>query len=317
LFGVAVLFLQDAQGAEAGDVIIASSNADIDVFETTPAGIDQDVEDEVEDGQLSDTVDQDMNEGEELGSEDTTDEGLGEIQPYVYVPEADEVEVVADDEDQEQEEASAEARPLARILQERSSKACWSTKKCQKFYKKPGCCKKQCVNLASDNGHCGKCTKSCDTRKGYFCQSGKCRKRVTPIAACSKKKKCKGENKCCKGKCLNLEDDSQNCGKCGLKCAFGSACCQGQCRKLKTDGKNCGNCGRKCGKGNMCCNGQCVSLKQNQAHCGACGKHCGWGRMCCEGKCVSITSDERNCGRCGHECAKHVKCQYGICGYGH
>jgi hypothetical protein len=332
LFGAALL-LQVALADEAGngDLITASNNASID-FNTTPSGIDQDLEDEVEDVDeghdqlfyMADERSEDHAEGSEDDAndagEDMADEGgkeLGEIQPYVYVPEADEVEVVADDVDQEQEETSAVARPLARILQQRSSKKCWSTKKCHKFYKSPGCCNRRCVNLSNDNRNCGKCKKCCDTRKGYLCQSGKCRKRVTPIAACSKTKKCKGGSSCCNGKCVNPEQDCKNCGKCGLKCAFGSACCQGQCKKLKTDCQNCGKCGRKCGRGMVCCNGQCVSLKQSQGHCGACGKHCGWGRKCCGGKCVSITSDGCNCGRCGHKCAKHVKCKYGICGYGH
>jgi hypothetical protein len=323
LFGAA-LFMQVAVADEAGngDVITASSDTEID-FSTMLSGIDQDSGGEFQDaeeGQLSYLADQGSEDDADDADEDTADEGgkeLGEIQPYVYVPEADEVEVVADDEDQDQEAASTEARPLARILNERSSKKCWSTRKCHKFYKSPGCCNRRCVNLSNDNRNCGKCRKCCDTRKGYLCQSGKCRKRVTPIAACSKTKKCKGGSSCCNGKCVNPEQDCKNCGKCGLKCAFGSACCQGQCKKLKTDGKNCGKCGRKCGRGMVCCNGQCVSLKQSQGHCGACGKHCGWGRKCCGGKCVSITSDGYNCGRCGHQCAKHVKCKYGICGYGH
>jgi hypothetical protein len=200
LFG-AVLFLQVALADEArnGDVITASSDADIDFYSTTPSGIDQDSEDEVEDvdeGQLFDMADRGS---EDTADEDTADEDgkeLGEIQPYVYFPEADEVEV----DDQEQEEASAEARPLARILHERSSKKCWSKKKCQKFYKSPGCCNRRCVNLSNDNRHCGACWKHCGWGR-----------------------------KCCGGKCVSILSDGYNCGRCGHKCAKHVKCRYGIC----------------------------------------------------------------------------------------
>jgi hypothetical protein len=208
LFGAALL-LQVALADEAGngDFITASSNASID-FNTTPSEIDQDSEDEVEDvdeghDQLFDMPDERSEDHAEDAGEDTADEGgkeLGEIQPYVYVPEAGEVEVVTDDEDQEQEETSAVARPLARILQQRSSKKCWSTKKCHKFYKSPGCCNRRCVNLSNDNRHCGACWKHCGWGR-----------------------------KCCGGKCVSILSDGYNCGRCGHKCAKHVKCRYGIC----------------------------------------------------------------------------------------
>ncbi|KAG0576850.1 hypothetical protein KC19_5G113300 [Ceratodon purpureus] len=327
LFGAAlflqVAFADDAvAGASTGDMVTASNKANIIGFNATPSEIDPDTTDGADDGvddQLLDMTNQGTSEAEKVAGDSLTVEGddeLGEVQPYVYVPEADEVEVVAGDEDQH--EASFEARrPLARILNQRSSKKCWRKQTCLKFYKRAGCCQKKCVNLATSNSNCGKCKKYCNTKKGYFCQSGKCRKRHSDVKSCKTKNGCKGENSCCKGKCVNVRHDDKNCGKCGTQCLWGSACCGRYCKNLKTDRNNCGKCGRKCGKGDACCNGVCVCLKKSSDHCGSCGKACTWGRKCCGGNCVSVTSDKDNCGRCGKRCRSGVKCTHGICGYGH
>ncbi|KAG0625755.1 hypothetical protein M758_2G078900 [Ceratodon purpureus] len=332
LFGAA-LFLQVALADDAvaeagtGDMITASNKANID-FNDTSSEIDRDTtdgaDDDDQDDQLLDLTKEGMIDAEEVGASGDSlanegltvegDEEFGEIQPYVYVPEADEVEVVADD-DEDQHGASLEARPLARILHERSSKKCWSKRKCHKFFKRAGCCQKKCVNLDISNSHCGKCKKYCHTKKGYFCHSGKCRKRHSYVQSCHKKNNCKGENSCCKGKCVNVHHDGKNCGKCGKQCPWGSACCSKSCKYLKSDKKNCGKCGRKCQKGDVCCHGECTCLKKSSKHCGKCGKTCGWGRKCCQGKCVSVTSDKDNCGHCGKKCRSGVKCIQGICGY--
>jgi hypothetical protein len=183
LFGASLL-LQFALADEAGngDVITPSSDAEND-FSTMPSGIDQDSDDEVEDvdeGQLFDMADRGS---EDNANGDTADEDGKDL-----------------GEDQEQEEASAEARPLARILHQRSSKKCWSKKKCHKFYKSPGCCNKRCVNLSSDNRNCGACGKHCGWGR-----------------------------KCCGGKCVSITSDVYNCGRCGHKCAKHVKCQYGIC----------------------------------------------------------------------------------------
>ncbi|CAM8887605.1 unnamed protein product [Rhodiola kirilowii] len=62
---------------------------------------------------------------------------------------------------------------------------------------------------------------------------------------------------CCKKKCVCMETDKQNCGKCGKTCKFGQACCKGKCINTMTDNKNCGGCNYKCAKGRKCRYGMC------------------------------------------------------------
>src|SRR5262245_44992354 len=85
-----------------------------------------------------------------------------------------------------------------------------------------------------------------------------------------------GQTKC-KGKCVNLQSDSQNCGSCGHGCASGQVCCSGTCTPLGTNA-NCAACGNACPAGSSCVNGQCS---------GASG--CPAGQTDCGGACVDTT----------------------------
>ncbi|KAG0603055.1 hypothetical protein M758_10G062600 [Ceratodon purpureus] len=211
-------------------------------------------------------------DGTDSGSED--DESSTEVS-----------DVEADDEDD-----LSPAHPLARILHERGSKRCWSKKHCKKHFKKAGCCRKKCVNLACDNKNCGKCGRSCKEKKGYGCRAGKCRKikKQSHSSRCGAHKKCKKGASCCKGKCVNLKSNKGHCGKCGKGCRSGSVCCKGKCVNMKHDSRNCGKCGRSCGYGKKCCNGCCKNV---------------------------FGSDKHNCGGCGKKCAGGSKCKFGMCGY--
>ncbi|EEF43826.1 stigma-specific STIG1-like protein 1 [Ricinus communis] len=64
----------------------------------------------------------------------------------------------------------------------------------------PYCCRKQCVNVMTDESNCGKCGK-----------------------------KCKYSETCCQGKCVNVSNDEKNCGKCNNRCKKGSSCAYGLC----------------------------------------------------------------------------------------
>ena len=64
----------------------------------------------------------------------------------------------------------------------------------------PYCCKKQCVNVMTDESNCGKCGN-----------------------------RCKYSEICCAGKCVNPSNDKNNCGKCNNKCKSRSSCVYGLC----------------------------------------------------------------------------------------
>jgi hypothetical protein len=207
----------------------------------------------------------------------------------------------------------------ARMLTETktSSKTCKSASKCHRWFKNGGCCNHWCVNLSSNNKHCGKCGKCCP--KNSVCKSGKCTKvsihkppvhkppvhkppvhkppvhkppvHPPPVhnPQCGSKKSCgKGGKKCCHGMCSDLQNDSHNCGQCGKKCGSGSFCCKGKCKS--STNQNCGKWGIRCHFGSVCCKGECKFVHK---------------------------SDRENCGACGKKCPKGVKCNMGMCGYGH
>lgn len=64
----------------------------------------------------------------------------------------------------------------------------------------PDCCRRQCVNVKTDDFNCGRC--------GQRCRFGEA---------------------CCGGKCVNVVHDHKNCGSCMNKCKRGSFCQFGMC----------------------------------------------------------------------------------------
>ncbi|KAJ1690309.1 hypothetical protein LUZ63_014464 [Rhynchospora breviuscula] len=64
----------------------------------------------------------------------------------------------------------------------------------------PDCCKKQCVNVMTDNLNCGECGRRC--RYGQTC---------------------------CSGNCVDVMYDKRNCGACKNRCKKGSFCNFGMC----------------------------------------------------------------------------------------
>lgn len=73
---------------------------------------------------------------------------------------------------------------------------------------------------------------------------------------------CSGNNTLCVGKnvCVNLQNDNNNCGACGVVCEQGFACNQGACTCTSTqnDPLNCGSCGFRCDPSTpICVSGIC------------------------------------------------------------
>ena len=119
----------------------------------------------------------------------------------------------------------------------------------------------------------------------------------------------------CSGKCVNLQTDYNNCGKCAGSCKAGEVCSAGACKV-------------SCQTGLTNCSGKCVSLMNNYSHCGACATACKTGEVCvagkcyvlcgsgltnCSGKCVNTQTDVSNCGKCGTKCTVASNCTGGLC----
>ncbi|KAL0535227.1 hypothetical protein IC582_029552 [Cucumis melo] len=62
---------------------------------------------------------------------------------------------------------------------------------------------------------------------------------------------------CCKKKCVNVERDRNNCGRCGKKYKYSKICCKGKCVNPLFNRKHCGGCNIECSKGSFCVYGIC------------------------------------------------------------
>jgi Notch-like protein len=87
----------------------------------------------------------------------------------------------------------------------------------------------------------------------------------------------RGQDEDCDGSVdegFDLQDDPDNCGACGNRCASSLTCCNGSCVNLKTSNANCGECGSACASTNTCCGSSCANTKTDSSNCGTCGKTC-------------------------------------------
>lgn len=127
-------------------------------------------------------------------------------------------------------------------------------------------CGTACVDLTTDNSHCGSCSNHCEAL--FTCQGGECR----------------GPEPCggliCAGACIDQESDNRNCGGCGVLCdvATGHACIHGKCL---------------CAGDTNDCAGVCVLLSTDPTNCGTCAKTCdiGAGELCVDGACTVDAAD--------------------------
>src|SRR5688572_1590265 len=77
-------------------------------------------------------------------------------------------------------------------------------------------CDAACVDLGSDDAHCGACGEACHAQQK--CEAGECVPR------------CPGAFLYCDGLCVDLLNDTANCGSCGNACGGGEACVSGSCK---------------------------------------------------------------------------------------
>lgn len=122
----------------------------------------------------------------------------------------------------------------------------------------------------------------------------------------------------CGGACVDLQNDSGNCGACGVQCGDGTSCENGQCAA-----------GAACATGQTMCNGRCLSTQSDLDNCGGCGRKCQGtcqGGVCStnnpcqapltrcgDGTCHDLRNDPNNCGSCGVSCSANQSCSGGLC----
>ena len=201
--------------------------------------------------------------------------------------------------------------------------------------------------------HCGGCGKACVPNE--VCVGGTCRchSSTTPCAAgktCCADGSCQASCECgntpdcaftcCSGApdtCVDLTQDLDNCGGCGVACqdpqhtCVGGACicpaglfnCEGGtvCVDVRSSTTHCGTCGNSCGAGEVCCGGNCIDTDTDKANCGGCGSVCNGdscnnGQCACGGNPVDLGTNASHCGQCYNSCTlphATVACVGGTC----
>jgi hypothetical protein len=130
----------------------------------------------------------------------------------------------------------------------------------------------------------------------------------------------------CGSTCADIQNDSNNCGGCGIACQPSQACvpdagqnhapgcvcvpgsvpCGGQCVVTSSDPNNCGNCAGMPG-GVVCSPGEVCELSACKVACTLSGSNN------CDGGCKDLSSDPLNCGGCGIACQSQESCHDGAC----
>jgi hypothetical protein len=136
-----------------------------------------------------------------------------------------------------------------------------------------------------------------------------------------------GTKRCGGSTCVQIMNDQDDCGDCGIVCPPCSTLCMGgkceslddctdathgldplvactkgdscTCRDVYADPENCSACGHACKPGDACRQGICIN--------------CAPGFTACYGICADLLSDPRNCGDCEHGCPWGFVCQAGVC----
>jgi len=187
----------------------------------------------------------------------------------------------------------------------------------------PGtCCAGACVSIAQDPANCGFC--------GAACGSGICATGSSAISVCvppAPDADC--PQSCAPGAvCVNGVCASASCALpapftdqlCAAADGAVGLCCYGPCVDISNDPQNCGGCGVngfRCPSGQSCVHGVCSGTP---AGCGLgqvgafCNLDAGTGFLCCPGVgCIDTSADPMNCGRCGNVCSGGTSCVAGQC----
>lgn len=79
---------------------------------------------------------------------------------------------------------------------------------------------------------------------------------------------------CCSGLCVNLADDEDNCGGCGVSCAAGEFCLDGSCSGISCQSD------ADCNDGNNCTINTCANPGTESAVCTTTNRDCGYSCTC-------------------------------------
>ncbi len=114
------------------------------------------------------------------------------------------------------------------------------------------------VDVENDSDNCGSCGAACPKgQTGASSWTTKCGGGTCHLLCDTHFSDCNGkvEDGCEK----QTDNDAENCGSCGFKCAAGVKCMAGKCG---------------CPTGQLDCGGTCTDVTNNDANCGVCGKVC-------------------------------------------
>jgi hypothetical protein len=129
---------------------------------------------------------------------------------------------------------------------------------------------------------------------------------------------------CCGGACVDIGQDPDNCGLCGVSCPSG-ICGLGDHQVAEClPGAPSDDCAPSCALGTICIQGQCVSSFCTDPvspfqDCAASDGNIG---LCCSNsgltqagllKCSDLANDPDNCGGCGFACPMGLNCSHGVC----
>jgi hypothetical protein len=122
---------------------------------------------------------------------------------------------------------------------------------------------------------------------------------------------------CCSDACVDLTQDPNNCGVCGLTCPSGICALSGIAATCLPPGPD-DDCPETCGPWSVCTDGQCVDSSCDSSF--YCKAENGAVGICCYGPtvgapawCSDLANDPANCGGCGLACPAGQTCSQGAC----